>query len=61
MRQGGLDWRATLRGSCAAGEELWLVAVDGSKAALADGALASAGDIANGEARLLDLVAEAGA
>ena len=73
-RQGGLEWRATLRGSGAAGEELWLVAVGGSKATLADGALeilaegcAKGADAAmesataatGGEARLLDLVAEA--
>ena len=35
LRQGGFEWRATLRGSEAPGEDLWLVGVRGRKAEVA--------------------------
>lgn len=75
LRQGGFEWRTTLRGSGATGEELWLVGVAGrggklppeAVELLAEGcaqgadAAAQAAEVAfDGDARPLDLGREAG-
>ena len=74
MRQDGFEWRATLRGSGAPGEELWLLAANGRKvdvpveavellaegcAQSVDAAMESAGIVVEGDARFLDLRAGA--
>ena len=70
LRQGGFDWKATLRGSGAPGQELWLLAANGRKvdipfeavellaegcAQSVDAAMESAGIVAEGDVRNLDL------